>query len=86
MWYEKVIDILRFSLDRVVACADTATPDSGERGGDRTDRVEALIGPCDKTHEASPGFKQKTERVNRTAVQRTESSCFAEQAETGHLL
>src|SRR5579871_666185 len=68
MQYEKDIHILRFSLDRNFACADTANPDSGERGSARRTESGILLGPCDKTHETGPGFKRKNRARSRSSA------------------
>src|SRR5438128_11697612 len=68
MQYEKVIHILRFSLDRLFACADTANPDSGERGSARRTQSRLEQVRLTKATETGPGFKRKN---------RARSRCFA---------
>src|SRR5579864_4946510 len=72
--------ILRFSLDRIFASVDTATPDSGDvkRQADRVEterKVQAHTGSCPVSSEkASAKYLLRAERGGATAV-RLSANC-----------
>jgi len=59
---------IAFSLDRFFACADTANPDSGERGSARRTQSRLEQVRLTKPTETGQGFKRKN---------RARSRCFA---------